>query len=82
LLKVVAAERWGAGPETRFETMLPGARHAWVYRGQVIPADQEVTVEAVVTRVDDAARTLWADGFLMVDGRIIYQMKDFTLRLN
>jgi len=32
-----------------------------------------------VTAVDEAKRALTADGFLTVDGRVIYQMQDFTL---
>ena len=44
LLRFVAAERWG---ETgACETVATGERHEWIYRGQVIPADREVTVEA------------------------------------
>jgi hypothetical protein len=35
----------------------------------------------VITDIDDRSRTLKADGFLTVDGRIIYQMKDFALRI-
>ncbi len=33
-----------------------------------------------VTEVDDARGWLKADGLLDVDGRFIYEMKDFTLR--
>jgi hypothetical protein len=33
-----------------------------------------------VTAVDDDQRWLKADGFLDVDGRVIYQMSDFTLK--
>jgi PfaB family protein len=53
--------------------------HSWVYRGQVLPTDREVTVILEVTAVDDAARRITANGFLTVDGRVIYQMTDFTL---
>jgi 3-hydroxymyristoyl/3-hydroxydecanoyl-(acyl carrier protein) dehydratase len=77
LLKFMAAERWGDG---QFEAVATNERHEWVYRGQVIPADHEVTVEAVVTAVDEARRLLRADGYLSVDGRVIYGMKDFTVR--
>jgi acyl transferase domain-containing protein/3-hydroxymyristoyl/3-hydroxydecanoyl-(acyl carrier protein) dehydratase len=77
LLKAAAVERW---PETtQFEAMT-GRAHQWTYRGQVVPGDREVTVQAVVTERDDAARRLTADGLLAVDGRVIYQMKGFTLR--
>ena len=72
----MAHERWGEGP---FESFATNEKHEWVYRGQVIPADREVTVEAVVTEVDDARRMLRADGYLSVDGRVIYGMKEFAL---
>ncbi len=76
LLKVAAADRWGEGP---FAPLL-GEKHAWKYRGQVIPGDRLVTVEAWVMRVDEARRALFADGYLSVDGRTIYEMKDFAIR--
>jgi hypothetical protein len=58
-----------------------GHRHTWVYRGQVLPTDKRVTVQAAVTHVDNALRSLRADGFLTVDGRVIYQMTDFALTI-
>ncbi len=78
LLKAMAVERWGPGS---FEDVALGERHRWVYRGQVLPTDRHVSVQAVVTERDDGRRFLRADGFLIVDGRVIYQMNDFTLRL-
>ncbi|WP_435019720.1 beta-ketoacyl synthase N-terminal-like domain-containing protein [Tundrisphaera sp. TA3] len=81
LLKVVAAERWGAGPRSEFESVAVGETHRWTYRGQVLPTDEAITVQATVTAVDDARRMLTAEGFLSVDGRTIYQVKDFTIRM-
>jgi 3-hydroxymyristoyl/3-hydroxydecanoyl-(acyl carrier protein) dehydratase len=85
LLKVVGFERWGrdlADPSAVvFETMAPGDTHRWVYRGQIVPGDGRITVRLVVTAADDGRKWLKADGFLDVDGRLIYQMNDFTLRL-
>jgi len=81
LLKVAAAERWGAEPGAQIEAPALGKQHAWVYRGQVIPSDVLVIVEAAVTAVDDAQRLIQADGFLMVDGRVIYQMSNFAVRM-
>jgi 3-oxoacyl-(acyl-carrier-protein) synthase/3-hydroxymyristoyl/3-hydroxydecanoyl-(acyl carrier protein) dehydratase len=80
LLKVAAAERWGVGPSTVFHSAL-GKEHTWLYRGQVLPTNREVSIQAEVTKVDDARRQIEADGFLSVDGRVIYQMRDFALRL-
>ena len=81
LVEAFAAQRWGAGPDARFETVALGERHEWVYRGQVIRADELVTVEAAITDVDEARRLIRANGFLVVDGRVIYQMTDFTVRM-
>jgi acyl transferase domain-containing protein/3-hydroxymyristoyl/3-hydroxydecanoyl-(acyl carrier protein) dehydratase len=74
LLKYAAWRRWGTAPAVAL-----GRPHAWTYRGQVLPADREVTVVLEVTAADDAARRLTAAGFLTVDGRVIYQMTDFAL---
>jgi len=83
LLKVFAASRWGAEDTSRlgFATIAPGQTHHWEYRGQVIPRDRHVTVEASIREVDDSKCQIRADGFLTVDGRIIYQMSDFCARL-
>lgn len=77
LLKLLGLRRWGR--PRMWQCPALGQRHTWVYRGQVLPTDDTVRVMAWVTRVDDAKHTFWADGFLTVDGRIIYQMRDFSL---
>jgi hypothetical protein len=38
-------------------------------------------VECWITAVDQDKRTLTADGFLSVDGKVIYQMNDFSVRM-
>ena len=80
LLKFAARERWPSGVSQEFETVALAERHEWVYRGQVVPSNKLVTVEAFITAVDDNQRLLRADGYLSVDGRLIYGMKDFTVR--
>ena len=80
LLKFAAVQRWGHAPTLRWEAVAINAKHEWTYRGQVIPRDALVTVEAVVTAWDDEQLLLTADGFLSVDGRVIYGMKNFTVR--
>ncbi len=82
LLKVVAAQRWGVDENSCFETIARGMKHSWNYRGQVIPANNQVVIEAVVTAIDDEQQLITADGYLAVDGKVIYQMKNFTLRLH
>ncbi len=81
LLKVMACDYWPLVGAPTFVAM-PGPTHTWVYRGQVTPTNRRVQVQAAVTARDDATRMLTADGFLLVDGRVIYQMKDFTLRMD
>lgn len=87
LLKVYAADRWHLGADAQFEipslSVSTGAstpaKHEWVYRGQVVPKDTLVTVTAVISDVDDAGRSVTAEGYLSVDGRVIYQMKQFKM---
>jgi 3-hydroxymyristoyl/3-hydroxydecanoyl-(acyl carrier protein) dehydratase len=81
LLKVVARDAWPDAGEPTF-LAVPGPVHTWVYRGQVIPTSRRVQVQAIVTVRDDTARLLTADGYLLVDGLTIYQMKDFALRMD
>ncbi|MFQ5660526.1 MAG: beta-ketoacyl synthase N-terminal-like domain-containing protein [Gammaproteobacteria bacterium] len=84
LLKVIACYHWGHELESNrlhFESMAPDQMHSWIYRGQIIPGDKRVSVQAVITALEKRQRLLRANGFLTVDGRIIYQMTDFTLRM-
>jgi 3-hydroxymyristoyl/3-hydroxydecanoyl-(acyl carrier protein) dehydratase len=79
LVKVLAGQRWGVGPGSRFACNL--GRHEWTYRGQVVPANKQVIVEAIVTTRDDQKQELTGGGLLAVDGMVIYRMKDFKVRL-
>lgn len=88
LLKVAAVHRWGGthaspspGPRIGFEPIAVGRRHTWSYRGQVIPTNRQVAVEACVTAIDDATRTIQGSGYLKVDGLVIYKLEDFAVRL-
>ena len=84
LLKVFALERFPHLAAThRFQSMALGHEHRWTYRGQVLRANEETRVVASVSRIDDEGGSplIVADGFLTVDGRVIYAMKDFAIRL-
>jgi len=81
LVKFAAVERWGWDADSTLTSMNLGQRHRWLYRGQIIPTNSTVTVEAWITAADDEQRILVADGFLSVDGRLIYQMIDFSVRI-
>jgi acyl transferase domain-containing protein/3-hydroxymyristoyl/3-hydroxydecanoyl-(acyl carrier protein) dehydratase len=79
LAKYVAFSRWGDPGQCGWQTTALNAKHEWTYRGQVLPTDENVIVVLEVTAVNEQARQLTMDGFLTVDGRIIYQMNRFTL---
>jgi acyl transferase domain-containing protein/3-hydroxymyristoyl/3-hydroxydecanoyl-(acyl carrier protein) dehydratase len=84
LLKVVARERWGAQRASthRFTSIEPRRPHTWAYRGQIIPTNRQIEVEAVITAIeDDPVPTIRANGFLIVDGVVIYEMTDFGITL-
>ncbi len=82
LLKFAAVERWGWQEGDLFEAAALEETHRWLYRGQIVPANRLVTVVAWITAVDEAAERLTAAGFLSVDGKTIYQMNDFTVRIS
>ncbi|MCX7716831.1 MAG: hypothetical protein N2111_00290 [Candidatus Sumerlaeaceae bacterium] len=84
MLKVAAHEKWGgsAGNKLRPQAPALGIEHAWTYRGQVLPGNHEVTLEASITSAKGAPEpVIRADGFLSVDGLTIYRMNDFSVRL-
>ena len=81
LVKFAAVERWGWQDGNRLTVVALERRHSWLYRGQVVPVNKRVTVQAWITAVDEAKRILTADGFLAVDNKVIYQMNDFTVQM-
>jgi PfaB family protein len=83
LLKVACLEKFPQYADThRFEAIATGVPHTWGYRGQVIPKNKEVVVEACLTEIiDDGNVLIKADGFLVVDGKPIYSMNDFSMRM-
>ena len=83
LLKAFAQARWTnrVKPADQFESIACGVPHAWQYRGQIIPSNRQVVVEAHIKQIDDGGRMIIADGQLSVDGLVIYHMTDFGLRV-
>ncbi|OGU14117.1 MAG: type I polyketide synthase [Geobacteraceae bacterium GWC2_53_11] len=81
LVKFVAVERWGWQDGEIVSAVALEHKHRWLYRGQVVPTNSRVTVSAWITAVDDQKRILTVDGFLSVDGKLIYQMNDFTVTM-
>lgn len=81
LVKFAAVERWGWNNDDIVSAVALEHKHRWLYRGQVVPTNSTVTVTAWITAVDDQNRIITADGFLSVDGKLIYQMNDFTVTM-
>ena len=82
LIKYAALERWGHLKNTHRFEMVSACEHQWSYRGQVVPSNRRVTVDAVITRIEDGDEPLiMADGWLHVDGICIYKMVGYGLRL-
>ena len=76
LVRLYARER-GLGDgmaRPRFVPFVPGRSMTWKYRGQVIPSNRLVMVEAEITEVgrDERGTFVLADAWLWVDGRRIY----------
>lgn len=79
LAKFAAVERWGWNTGNRLAAVVLEKRHSWLYRGQIVPSNSQVTVECWITAIDENTRTLIVDGLLSVDGKTIYQMNDFSV---
>ena len=82
LIKFMALERWGHLANTHRFELLKEKPHNWIYRGQIVPENNKIEVEAAVTKIEDSpAFIIQADGYLKVDGLYIYEMKGFGIKL-
>ena len=82
LLKFIALERWPHLKNSHRFGLLTGAEHTWIYRGQIIPENKIVTVEAGITKIqEEPFPCIWADGYLKVDELYIYSMENFGIEL-
>ncbi|MCP4745080.1 MAG: beta-ketoacyl synthase [Desulfobacteraceae bacterium] len=82
LVKYAALKRWpDLQPAHRFE-LIAGSLPQWSYRGQVIASNNKVTVDVLVTEVQEhPCPRIIADGYLYADGLAIYEMKNFGFDL-
>ncbi len=82
LIKFITIDRWGHLADSHRFEHLPGTTHNWVYRGQIIPKNKKIEVEAIVTSIQESPNPeITADGYLKVDGLSIYKMENFGFRL-
>jgi 3-hydroxymyristoyl/3-hydroxydecanoyl-(acyl carrier protein) dehydratase len=82
LLRFAADRFWPEYRQTHTMALLAPAPHTWRYRGQILPTNRRVAVEAVITeRQEQPHPFITADGYLKCDGLYIYKMHHFGLRL-
>ena len=82
VLKYIARQRWPHLADSHRFGLLTGKLQNWIYRGQILPGNRLVTVEAVVTEVTEPpSPTITAAGYLQVDGLYIYKMENFGIEL-
>ncbi|MCB2149158.1 MAG: type I polyketide synthase [Deltaproteobacteria bacterium] len=82
LMKTVTMQRWPHLAATHRFRMVEGCRHGWTYRGQIVPKNQTIVVEALITHVTDGlSPSIRANGLLSVDSLPIYKMENFELAL-
>jgi 3-hydroxymyristoyl/3-hydroxydecanoyl-(acyl carrier protein) dehydratase len=78
-LMVFAAERWKWGPNQGAQAILLQQPHEWKYRGQITPKQEWVQAYCHIKKIDDGEQRIWADGYLEIDGRLIYAFYDFCI---
>nr|MBL0713223.1 hypothetical protein [Desulfobacterales bacterium] len=82
LLRHAARERWPDLAATHMPLIRTAEPHTWRYRGQILPHNKHIEVEAMILEVEDGPEPgLRADGYLKVDGLSIYKMQNYGLRL-
>ena len=79
LLTLLAEDLWPQSAGGFFEPIAVGVEHHWTYRGQVIPTQGKVDIFVEVTSVDTSKQRLTDDGYLTVDGKPIYELKNFSV---
>jgi len=79
LARIWGERRWPRVVDQRIHSPAPG-RHLWRYRGQVLPSAGRVDVQISVREVvDEPAPAMRVDGWLAVDGKVIYEMRDYWM---
>jgi acyl transferase domain-containing protein/3-hydroxymyristoyl/3-hydroxydecanoyl-(acyl carrier protein) dehydratase len=70
-------------PHPRFQPVMTGHQLTWKYRGQVVPANERITIEMEIAALgeDERGRYAIATAWLWVDGLRIYQVRDLGMRV-
>ncbi len=82
LIRFIAIDRFKHLENSHGLELLTKTPHNWIYRGQILPENKKIEVEAVVTKISDKPNPeIFANGYLKVDGLYIYKMDNFGFRL-
>jgi 3-hydroxymyristoyl/3-hydroxydecanoyl-(acyl carrier protein) dehydratase len=82
LIKFAALKKWGDLKETHKIEFISKKEHTWIYRGQIIPENKTIEVSAYITEIKEGDEPeMIANGYLQVDGLLIYEMKNFGVKL-
>ncbi|MCF8092113.1 MAG: SDR family NAD(P)-dependent oxidoreductase, partial [Desulfotignum sp.] len=78
-LRFFLLEKFKLDPKTYVPQLSLDQSHEWTYRGQIIPANKNITIHTHIRQVseDEKKYEVVADGALCVDGLPIYEMKNF-----
>ena len=82
LIRFMAIDKWPDLINTHTFEPVTEKPHTWTYRGQIIPSNSTIQVQAIVTEIKQSPTPeIYANGLLNVDGLCIYKMEGFGVRL-
>ncbi len=55
--------------------------HSWIYRGQVLPHNQQLCIDLHIRHIDNEMKRLSFDALLYCDGLLIYRAEEICLRV-
>lgn len=64
-----------------FRAPIIGRKHSWLYRGQIPPNCQDMSLGLFVVKSDPHDRLLTFNGLLSIDDLVVYRVDNFTVAL-
>ena len=83
LLRYFTAQKFSINADAYEVRMGQPHTHQWIYRGQIVPSNKTIEVQAHIRSCTGTNETfaISASGALVVDGICIYEFEDFSLEL-
>jgi acyl transferase domain-containing protein/3-hydroxymyristoyl/3-hydroxydecanoyl-(acyl carrier protein) dehydratase/NAD(P)-dependent dehydrogenase (short-subunit alcohol dehydrogenase family)/acyl carrier protein len=81
MLRFFLLEKFNIPGDEYAMQMTPNHNHEWIYRGQIIPSNKTIEIQAHIKEISDISNrySVIADGVLNVDNICIYEMKNFSV---